>query len=205
MSWIRSRHRRTAQRLAVVGGYLFPAGVRHRFSVTHGDLDTAAVARVEDAARQWFRLAARHPRAEMSMPSVVVDDLWREMVRDTRGYAEFCRAAFRRPLPRPPEPAANRPARLATTFRLARADESGPPDALPLLFRIDRELGVAGGGRYLADCGGRTVCHEMPGATCLAHVTGISSGGRWPARLRTMFLPPGAGTGGDPGGGAFGA
>jgi len=205
MRWIRPRDRRTAQGLAVVGGYLFPAGVRHRFSVTHDNLDTAAIALVEDAARQWFRLAARHPRAKMSMPSVVVDDLWRELVRDTRGYAELCEAAFRRPLPRPPEPGADRPARLATTFRLAQEDESCPADRLPLLFRIDRELGVVDGGRYLADCGGRADCHELPGATCLTHVAGIESDGRWPGRLRDMFRPPDAGTGGDPGGGAFGA
>ena len=96
-----ARDRRTAHRLAVVDGYRFPAGVRHRFAVAHHYLDTAAVARAQDAARQWFRLAARHPRAELAVPSVVVDDLWREMVRDTRDYAEFCAGAFRRPLPRP--------------------------------------------------------------------------------------------------------
>ena len=199
MSWLRSRDRRRA--VAAVAGYRFPAGVRHRFSVTHDDLDAAAIARVEDAARQWFRLAGRHPRAEMSMPSVIVDDLWREMVRDTRDYAEFCAAAFRRPMPRPAESGPARPARLATTFRLAQEDESCPPDVLPLLFRIDRELGVAGGGHYLADCGGRAVCHEMPGAVCLTHVAGIKPERRWPGGLGSTYTPPGADTGGDLGGG----
>jgi hypothetical protein len=201
MSWIRSRDRRTAQRLAVVGGYRFPAGVRHRFTVAHGDLDTAAVALVEDAARQWFRLAVRHPRAGLSMPSVVVGDLWRELVRDTRDYAEFCAAAFGRPWPRPPESDNDRPARLAATFRWAQQDESCPPEALPLLFRVDREMDVEGGGHYLADCGGRGVCHELPGAICLRHVAGVRSTRRWPGRLGNASLPPGAGTGGDLGGG----
>jgi len=196
---------RTAQRLAAVDGYRFPSGVRHRFIVAHDDLDLAALARVEDAARQWFRLAARHPRADMSMPSVVVDDLWREMLRDPRGYAEFCSAAFRRPLPRPRQSGPENPAGLATTFRLAQEDESCPPQALPLLFRIDRELGVAGGGYYLADCGGRAVCHELPGAVCLTHVAGVEPERPWLGRLRTMFQPPDPGTGGDLGGGAFGA
>lgn len=193
MSWIRSRDRRTARRLAVVGDFRFPAGVRHRFSVAHGDLDIAAIALVEAATRQWFRLAARHPRAALAMPSIVADDLWRELIRDTRDYAELCEAAFGRPLRRPPEPEADRPARLATTLRLAQEDESSPPAALPLLFRVDRELGVQGGGHYLADCGGRTVCHEMPGATCLRHITGIEHVRRWPGDLGSAPLPPGAG------------
>jgi hypothetical protein len=205
MSWIRSRHGRTAQRLAAIDDYRFPAGVRHRFTLGHGDLDTGAVALVQSASRQWFRLAARHRAAHLSMPSVVVDELWREMVRDTRDYAEFCDAAFGRPLLRPPEPGPDRPARLATTFRLARADENGPPEALPLLFRVDRELGVPGGGRYLADCGGgRGVCHELPGATCLRHIAGVKPARRWPGSRENTSRPPGADAGGDPGAGGFG-
>jgi hypothetical protein len=196
MSRPRARDRRIAHRLAAVDGYRFPAGVRHRFAVSHDYLDTFAVARAQDAARQWFRLAARHPRAELAVPSVVVDDLWREMVRDTRDYAEFCARALRRPLPRPAEYGADRPDRLATTFRLAQEDEGGPPGALPLLFRVDRELGVPGADHYLADCGGRAVCHELPGAICLRHIAGVKTGGRWLSRLRTMFDSPGGGTGG---------
>jgi hypothetical protein len=186
----RAPDRRTGRRLAVVAGYQFPAGVRHRFAVAHHDLDIAAIARVQEAARQWFRLAVRHPRAELAVPSVVVDDLWREMLLDTRDYAEFCARAFRRPLPRP-EPAADRPARLATTFRLAQEDESCRPGGLPLLFRVDREVGLPGADHYLADCGGRAVCHELPGAICLQHIAGIKAESRWLGRLRTMFQPPG--------------
>ena len=197
MSWIRSRDRRTAERVAAADGCPFPAGVRHRFGLAHGDLDTYAVARVQDACRQWFRLAARRPSAALSMPSVVVDDLWREMVRDTRNYAEFCAAAFGRPFPRPPAPEADRPARLATTLRLAQQDEHCPPAALPLLFRIDRELGVPGGGHYLADCGGgRDVCHRLPGATCLRHITGIRYTRRWPGQFESTSPPTGSDLGG---------
>lgn len=188
----------------MVDGYSFSAGVRHRFTLAHGDLDTAAVALVQEACRQWFRLAARHPTAHLSMPSVVVDDLWREIVRDTRDYAEFCDAAFGRPFPRPSEAGADRPARLATTFRLAQRDANCPPDALPLLFRVDRELGVPSGGHYLAECGGGpAVCHEMPGATCLRHITGVKYPRRWPGRFEGSSEPPGAGTG-DLGGGGYG-
>jgi hypothetical protein len=205
MSWIRPRDRRTAQRLAIVDEYPFTAGVRHRLTLKHSDLGTAGIALVQNAARQWFRLFARHPTAQLSMPSVAVDDLWREMVRDDRDYSEFCDAAFGHLLPRPPEPDPDRPPRLATTLRLAQEDEGCPPEALPLLFRIDRDLGVTGGVRYLADCGGgRDICHELPGATCLRHIAGIKPARRWPGRLGNPSLPPGASTGGDLGGGGFG-
>jgi hypothetical protein len=198
MSWIRSRDRRAAARLAVVDGCRFSAGARHRFSLAHRDLDTYAVTRVQDACRQWFRLHARRPAAALAMPSVVADDLWREMERDTSDYAEFCDAAFGRPFPRPAAAGADRPARLATTFRLAQADEQCRPPALPLLFRIDRELGTPGGVHYLADCGGGPeVCHHLPGATCLRHIGGIRYPRRWPGQFDSAYPP----TTGDPGGG----
>ncbi|MFF5085309.1 hypothetical protein ACFY36_50415 [Actinoplanes sp. NPDC000266] len=176
MSWLRSRDRRTAQRLAIVDGYRFPPGVRHRFAVEHGALDTAGVALAEDAARQWFRLAVRRPKASLSMPSAVVDALWREMVLDTRDYAGFCEAALGHPLHRATPPDMTR---LAETFHLAQLDEGCGPEVLPLLFRVDRQLEVEGGHRYLADCGGRGQCHELPGATCLRHVAGTENPRRW--------------------------
>jgi hypothetical protein len=188
VSWIRPRGRRIARRLAAVDDYRFPAGVRHRFIVRHGELDTGGIALVEDATRQWFRLAARHPRAELVMPSVIAGDLWRETIRDPRDCASLVL-----PLQHPP-----RPAGLARTFHLAQEDEPGRPEALPLLFRVDRELNVPGGRHYLADCGGRGDCHELPGAICLRHVAGMDRGTRRP-------LPVWVDTGGDAGfGGGFG-
>jgi hypothetical protein len=186
MRWIRSPHRRTADRLAVVDGYRFPTSVRQRFAMQRSGLATGDVDRVEDATRQWFRLAVRHPRARLSMPSVVVDDLWHELVLHTHDYAEFCEAAFGRFLHHVPESAmtpaaaaANRFADLAATFRLAQQDEGCRPDALPLLFRIDRELAVDGARRYLADCGGRGECHELRGTVCLQHITGVGRATRF--------------------------
>ncbi|XVU23722.1 hypothetical protein ACQPZJ_41785 [Actinoplanes sp. CA-054009] len=199
MSWLRSRDRRTAERLAIVDGYRFPAGVRHRFTVDHGDLDGAGVALVEDAARQWFRLAVRRPKARLSMPSVAVDALWQEMTRDTGDYAGFCEAALGHYLQHTPESALTRSAataHLAETFRAAQQDEGCRPDALPLLFRVDHQLRIGNGHHYLADCGGRGQCHELPGATCLRHVAGTENPRRWrpdPRRDSPSIDDPGAG------------
>ena len=92
---------------------------------------------------------ARRPKARLSMPSTVVDDLWHEMLLHTRDYAVFCDAAFGRFLHHEPEStmtpdqgAANRSDRLLLTLRLARRDENCDPGVLPLLFRVDQEVGL---------------------------------------------------------------
>jgi hypothetical protein len=52
---------------------------------------------------------------------------------------------------------------------------------------VDRDLAVAGGRHYLADCGGRGECYQMRGTVCLQHlravgrpVRGYFSLARWP-------------------------
>lgn len=180
--------RRIVRRIAVVDAFAFPSSVRLRFSDQHRELSADDVRTVEAATRQWFRLAARRPKTKLSMPSVVVDDMWHDLVLHTRDYAAFCQAAFGRFLHHVPEsamssPAAatNRSAGLLATLQLAREDEGCDPQQLPLLFRVDKELGVDGGRRYLADCGGRGQCYEVRGTLCLHHVTGMDKplrGGR---------------------------
>lgn len=110
------------------------------------------------------------------MPSLIVGDMWREHVLHTRDYADFCEAAFGGLLHHTTESAT-----LGNTYRLALHDEPDAPGRLPLLFRVDAELGIDGGNHYLADCGGRGQCHELPGMVCLQHLDGLGRafGGRW--------------------------
>jgi hypothetical protein len=192
--------------------------VRQRFTLHHSGLADDDVEKVEAATRQWFRLAVRHPKAKLSMPSVVVDDLWHELVLHTRDYAAFCDSAFGRFLHHVPESAmspaaaaANRFTGLEATFRLAQLDEGCDPNRLPLLFRVDHELAVDGGRHYLADCGGRGECYELRGTLCLQHINGIGSPtrGDWD-RDRSPYTgggmpgPSGCGIGGCGGGGCGG-
>jgi hypothetical protein len=131
---------------------------------------------VEDGLRQWFRLGARHPKARLTMPSVIVGDLWQEFALHGREYAEFCTAALGHPLP-VDSVIADR-GRLRATFQAALEDEAGRPGSLPLIFRVDRELAILGGRFYLADCGGRGVCHELKGSICLQHLDGPGQAAR---------------------------
>jgi hypothetical protein len=147
---------------------------------------------VEAATRQWFRLVARYPRARLSMPSVVADDLWQQMLLDSREYAAFCESALGRVVPHVPESTTN-PATvghdpgLLITFHVAQRDEGCDRTQLPLLFRVDRDLAATGGRHYLADCGGRGECYQMRGTLCLQHLQGVGrpvrgdfSLARWP-------------------------
>ena len=197
---IRRWDRGGVRRLAAVDAYQFPASVRQRFALVHPGLTSAHIALVQDAARQWFRLAARHPRVRLSMPSVAADHLWHEFVLHTREYAQFCDAALGRFLHHVPETAptsgdavANQGRALQTTFRLAQEDEGIERTRLPLLFRVDRETGIPGGRRYLADCGGRGICYELPGAVCLKHVGGVETVSRRFSPYRPPDADPAAG------------
>src|SRR4051794_35629955 len=68
--------RSTAARVAVVEQYRFPEAVIDRFRQEHPELHSEDSALVEAAARQWFRLIARQPRAMLALPSRGVSDLW---------------------------------------------------------------------------------------------------------------------------------
>ena len=172
------RKLRVNQRIHVVDTFPFPSSARQRFALQHPELTGDDGALVEAAVRQWFRLAVRHPKALLSIPSVLVDDLWREVIRHSREYATFCDAAFGRYLPRAPESAmsanTDRTTRLRRTLVLARQDERCGARGIPLLFRIDRELSTNDGARYVADCGGHGECYEVSGTVCLQHLTGLS-------------------------------
>ncbi|WP_203790948.1 hypothetical protein [Paractinoplanes rishiriensis] len=194
MTHVRLRSRAASRRLAFINAYQFPASVRLRFAGHHEALSAEKVSTVEAATRQWFRLAARQPKARLAMPSMIVDDMWHELVLHTRDYEQFCQTAFVSFLHHTPESAvsaesaaANRVAGLAMTYRLAQQDEGGAPGGLPLLFRVDQELNIGGGRRYLADCGGRGQCHDMPGGHCLQHLRGP---GRWHRTHRRQPIEP---------------
>jgi hypothetical protein len=189
VAWTRLWDHKVARRIEAVNAFELPSGVRQRFALQHEEMRTEEVRAVEAATRQWFRVVARRPKARLSMPSVAVSDLWHELVLHTGEYAAFCKSAFGRFLPHDPVSAITstgaRSTLLLATLDLARRDEGCDPDQLPLLFRVDREIGIAGGRTYLADCGGRGQCFPVSGAVCLQHLSGVGKPQRsdWGAKL----------------------
>ncbi len=158
--------RRAAPQVATINAYEFPPSVRQRLHRKYPDLGTDSTELIEAATRQWFRILARHPKTRLSMPSLVVDDMWHELLLHTRDYAAFCDAAFGRFLHHEPESAmtpdqaaTNRSNRLLKTLRFAYQDENCWPE-LPLLFRVDHAVGHKDARRYIADCGARGHCYS---------------------------------------------
>ena len=198
MTSLRLWDRGGIRRLAAVDGYRFPSGVRHRFSVGHPALGHHDIDAVEAATRQWFRLAARQPRAKLAMPSTVAGDYWREFCRSTREYATFC-AQTAGHLVRD-DPGTDRGARLVTTFRLAQQDEELAAHQLPLLFRIDRDLAISGARRYLAGCGGADRCYDDEAdVICLQHLADVRRNRRRGGNWHHPGAPGGAVSGGGGG------
>jgi hypothetical protein len=216
------------ERVAFVDGFTFPVGVRGRFAAVRPGLTEAQLGVVEAAARQWFRLFARHPRGARSLPSVLVTDWWREFIRHEREYADFTASAVGRPLPfaestgsavgRPLPFAESTGSAVGRPLPFAESTASGvapagralavtyrqaqadEPGGLPLLFRVDKELNVADGRHYVPDCGGRGQCWPVPGATCLQHLDGVGSGPVGRGRFRRPPPPAEYAGGGDVGG-----
>ncbi|SCF10877.1 hypothetical protein GA0070607_5632 [Micromonospora coriariae] len=177
MIWTRLRSDSTPPRLRAVDDLQFPASGRQRLLNQHPHLSGDDIRLVEAATRQWFRLVVRHSDAKLSMPSVIVDDLWQELTLHKRDYATFCDAAFGRLLHHQPRSATsagtvNRNPRLLATLSCGRRDEECGPTGLPLLFRVDQELRIQDGNRYLADCGGRGECFPVANRVCLQHLGG---------------------------------
>lgn len=93
---LRFRGRRAARRIAVVDAYEFSSSEHQQLRLKHPELRNESIGLVETAIRQWFRIVVRHSEEQLSMPSSLVDDFWREFLLYTRHYAAFCGTAFGR-------------------------------------------------------------------------------------------------------------
>ena len=109
--------------------------------------------------RQFFLSHLRSGFKFVAMPSRVVDEAWHEFILHTRGYQAWCDSAFGKLMHHTPAEVLGRdPKRndgLRRTWYWACKEESidpRQPSRLPLLFALDKKLGIAGGFSYLPDC-----------------------------------------------------
>jgi hypothetical protein len=156
------------------------------------------------ALKQFFLAYLKSGRRRVSMPSQVVDDLWHEFILYTRNYEQFCAEAFGRFLHHTPAVVLgsvktdNEGLRRVWWYS-CREENIDPRKAtrLPLLFAIDRKLGIGNGFVYELDCASRpkregasTHCASDMGSTSYDGGTdGFGDG-----------AGSGSGTGGDSGG-----
>jgi hypothetical protein len=155
-----NRTRRRLQRDNFIRSYMFPRGLFEKLVRARPGLEVKDQQLVARALRQFFLAYHRGGYRRVAMPSQVVDELWHEFILFTRDYQDFCRTAFGRFLHHTP----------ATALGAARRDNEGlrrvwwfscleeninPRRAtrLPLLFAIDRKLGIRDGFVYELHCG----------------------------------------------------
>jgi len=143
-------------RTMFIAAYRFPAELSRRFHAKHPRLAPDKVALVLEGLRQYFLACLRardHAIAKQcGMPSKAVDDAWHEFIVMTRDYDAFCQGAFGRYLHHTPKEQMPEPTRdaVANTLHQLRGSPAGAGQlamlgAVPLLFALDRELGITDG------------------------------------------------------------
>ena len=154
-----TNYRQRARREAFIRAFMFPRGVFEKFHKTRPTLELKDQQLVARALRQFFLVYLKSGCKRVAMPSQVADDLWHEFILFTRKYKAFCDQAFGQFLHHTP----------AVKLGAVKSDNEGlrrvwwfscieeninPRKAtrLPLLFAIDKKLGIAGGFVYDLDC-----------------------------------------------------
>ena len=158
-----------ARRTEYIRNFSLPPGLYDKLREKHPQLSLKDCQLVGHALRQFFLAYLRSGREHISMPSQSVDDLWHEFILYTRHYADFCRRAFGGFLHHTPAAALSSSGRSNDGLRrcwwqACREENINPrrPTRLPLLFAIDRKLGVKDGFVYLLDCHNPVELAKMP-------------------------------------------
>ncbi len=148
-----------AQRETYVRTYMFPPGLIDALRKRRPGLDLKDRQLVAHALRQFFLAYLKGGRRAVAMPSQAADDLWHEFILYTKHYDSFCRRAFGRFLHHTPAvvlgPDRNANAGLRRVWWHCCLEENiNPrrPTRLPLLFALDKKLGLTDGFVYAADC-----------------------------------------------------
>ena len=153
--WRRENHIRT---------FMFPRDVFEKFAQARPGLELKNQQLVARALRQFFLAYLKSGCRRVAMPSQVVDDLWHEFILFTRDYKMFCDLAFGQFLHHTPAVAMGKVKAdnegLRRVWWFACLEENINPrraTRLPLLFAIDRKLGIENGFVY------NLHCHRAPG------------------------------------------
>ncbi len=173
------RTRLRKSRESYIDGFDFARLLDARLAMKRTELGPQQRRAVFRALGEYFHLCRMAgSRRMVSMPSQVVDDAWHEFILFTRNYDSFCRRALGRFLHHVPAEAMQTPTQaqdgIKRAWRLACLREGidpKKPSRLPLLFSIDRDLGIADGFHYVPDCRQSVSRGDSNGAVyCGSHV-----------------------------------
>ncbi|HEY5761161.1 MAG TPA: hypothetical protein VIU34_35305 [Steroidobacter sp.] len=146
-------------RAEFIRNYPFPLGLFDKLHAKRPSLEKKDMQLVARALRQFFLAHLKSGRQYVSMPSQVADDLWHEFILYTRNYDAFCKRAFGRFMHHTPavalgEGRQNNSGLRRVWWYSCKEENINPakPTRLPLLFALDKKLGVADGFVYTPDC-----------------------------------------------------
>jgi hypothetical protein len=136
-----------------------PAFLKAKLRGAHGELTAKDTDLIERGLKQFF-IANLNSRGKfVAMPSKIADEMWHELILHTKAYETWCKQAFGKLLHHTPAIAlsssAERNDGLRRAWYWACKDEGidpRNPTRLPLLFALDKKLGIAGGFHYVPDC-----------------------------------------------------
>jgi hypothetical protein len=136
-----------------------PQFLRRKLRETYPHLTMKDCDLVEHGFRQFFLACSRSKRQFVAMPSKAVDAMWHEFILHTKAYQQWCELALGHFLHHTPAEALGRQARGNDGLRRAwywtckdEAINPKKPSRLPLLFALDKKLGIANGFVYQPNC-----------------------------------------------------
>jgi hypothetical protein len=174
---------RRLQRIEYIRSYRFPPGLFAQLAKHRPALGVKEQQLVARALRQFFLAYLRADRQRVAMPSQVVDELWHEFILYTRNYELFCQRAFGGFLHHTPAVVLSNVREnnegLRRVWWYSCLEENINPRAatrLPLLFAIDKKLGIRDGFFYELDCR-RAHSGDSGSVQCASHMSDSSIDG----------------------------
>ncbi len=150
--------RKRQQRLQYLKDYRFDTRYFKQLRLDYPALSEADQELVVQALRQFFLVRWQAPKADVYMPSVLVDALWHAFILDTQRYQQFCQKAFGQFFHHVPSYTTQgkgvgyRRTLLQATWNACKQTRGLLPGAMlggvPLLFALDAHAGLDGGYRY---------------------------------------------------------
>jgi hypothetical protein len=136
-----------------------PAYLGTKLRLAHPGFSAKDADLVEHGLRQFFIANAKSNGKFVAMPSKIADEMWHDFILHTKAYETWCKQAFGKLLHHTPAEALSRSAERNDGLRRAwfwacKEESIDPrkPTRLPLLFALDKKLGIPGGFQYVPDC-----------------------------------------------------
>jgi hypothetical protein len=155
---------RRYKQIEFIKNYSLPKGLYEKLKEKYPQIGPKEFQLVAKALEQYFLAYLQSDKKFVAMPSQAVDELWHEFILYTREYNLFCKKAFGAFMHHTPAvvlQASRKASSKSDNEGLRRVwwycckEESIDPrnaTRMPLLFAIDKKLGIANGYHYKLDC-----------------------------------------------------